>query len=193
MSRAGATPPGLGEDARFELAMTASAQEKRNRPTGLLIGAVLILVACGVFASWSVLSRNGARHERKQAVADAAAVERLAKEWQDLASQERDAPQTQGGGRINDLLTRMERLATEAGLKDRPQNPQSGSQTTTSGIVVNEYTYRGVKDASLNALMQWVRQATTQIPGMEVTELILKPDATSWTMDVVFRRWERPG
>ena len=42
--------------------------------------------------------------------------------------------------------------------------------------------------------MEWVRMATSSIPGMEVTELKLRPDPTTgWTMDVTFRRWERAG
>jgi hypothetical protein len=191
VSRSTSDTTGLGDEGRFELAMAASAQEKRNRPLGLPLLACVVLVASLVFAVWSLSARNAAMRERARAESDDVAVRQMTGDWEALRVQERDAPGLGLGERMPNLLSRMENLAREAGLKNTPANPQT-SPDARPGIVVTTYSYRTVKDASLAALMEWVRKAT-EIPGMEVTELKLKAEATEWSVDVTFRRWERAG
>lgn len=189
MSRVPTVRTGLDEDARFELAMAAGAQAKQNRPVMLVAASSLVLVAALVLAMWSLLSRNATLRERLLALSDEQSVQQMSKEWQELSSQE--PGQVGLGVRMPGLLSRMEQLAAESGLKDKPTSPQQKTEQL-KGIDVTQYTYASVKDTSLAALMEWVRKAT-EIPGMEVMDLRLKPDATSWTMNVTFRRWERAG
>jgi hypothetical protein len=190
VSRA-APETGLGDEGRFELAMAAAAQEKRNRPAALVVVSGVVLAASLVFAVWSITSRSAADADRQKALGDQRAVEQLAKDWQELSKQEREGPGVGGlGEKLANPFSRMETLARDAGLKATPANPQTKTDRPP-GIVVTEYSYRGVKDASLPALMEWVRLATTL--GMEVTGLTLKNGPTDWTMDVTFRRWERAG
>ena len=191
MSRAANEGTTLGDEGRFELAMAASAQEKRNRPVALPALALAVLAAGLVFAVWSLSARNAAIGERLKAQGDEAAVTQMARDWEELLRQEKDAPGLGLGERMPNLLSRMETLAREAGLKATPANPQA-SPDQRPGIVVTTYSYRAVKDTSLTALMEWVRRAT-EIPGMEVTELKLKAEPTDWSADVTFRRWERAG
>jgi hypothetical protein len=147
---------------------------------------------CLVFAVWSLTARNTAMAAREAAVRDEKLVEQLARDWDDLSRQESETPGQGGlGDRMPNLLSHMEGLAREAGLKTTPANPQTTTDRP-AGIVVTEYSYRGVKDASLKALMEWVRRATG-VAGMEVTELKLKAEPSDWSMDVTFRRWERAG
>lgn len=183
----------LSEEARFELAMGASARERRNRPVALVALAGAVLVAAGVFAGWSLSMRGSAIAERARAIRDERAVEALAGEWEELARRQREAPDVRLGDPMPNILSRMEELATGAGLKTRPTNPQTRVADRRQGVVVNEYIYRTVKDPSLRALMEWVRSAAAEPGmGMEVTDLKLRPEQSGgWTMDVTFRRWER--
>ena len=96
------------------------------------------------------------------------------------------------GGQMADLLSQLEGLATRAGLKEKPNPPRQNPQTR-SGVTVTEYYYTNVKDASLKPLLEWLRLATAQIPGLEVYGLNLRPDPNNWNMTVTFRRWERKG
>jgi hypothetical protein len=171
--------------------MAASAQEKRNRPVALPLMAAVVLVASLIFAVYSLSARNEAMRARAKGMSDEVAVKQMAEEWDALLRQERDAPGLGLGDKMPNLLSRMENLAREAGLKATPANPRT-SPDSRPGIVVTTYSYAAVKDASLVALMEWVRKAT-EIPGMEVTELKLKAEPTDWTVDVTFRRWERAG
>jgi hypothetical protein len=190
MSRASSDNRTLGDEGRFELAMAASAQEKRNRPVALPLLAAVVLMASLIFAVWALSARNAAERNRVVAQSDEAAVKQMASDWQELVRQEHDAPGL-SGEKMPNLLSRMESLAREAGLKATPANPQTASEPR-QGIIVTTYSYRTVKDASLTALMEWIRKAA-EIPGMEVTELKLKAEPTDWSMDVTFRRWERAG
>jgi hypothetical protein len=191
MSRAGGRS-GLSEEARFELAVAAGAQEKRNRPVGLVVIGCVVLAVSLVLASVALATRNSALHDRRKALADEKAVEQMARDWQGLIAQERLAPGTGVGEKMPGLLSRMEQLAREAGVKTTPQNPQT-KVDQKSGIVVTEYTYGNVKDDSLAALLGWIQRAL-EIPGMELTGLKLKADAKGWSLDeATFRRWERAG
>jgi len=126
-------------------------------------------------------------------MADQVEVDQMGKEWEKLDQQEREGGPggASGVGRpITDLYSRMEQLATRAGIKDKPQPPRP-SESTRGAVKVVEYNYSNVKDPSLKALLEWARLATAEIPGMEVYGLTLKPDPNNWNLTITFRRWER--
>lgn len=191
MSGAEAQPSGPGADGRFELAMAASGNERRNRPTLLVVLSVIAVVAAMGGAVWGMNARAKARADLVRALSAQARTERMAQEWGQLETQEKESPDANIGRPIPDLLSQMEGLATRAGIKDKPKPPRQSPQTR-NGITVTEYYYSEVKDPSLKALLEWLRLAGTQIPGMEVYGLDLRPDPTNWYMNVTFRRWERP-
>jgi hypothetical protein len=178
-------------DARFELAMAASAHERANRPRALVAGAVVALVAAALLALWGLSTLRTAKASLRATLGEQVDVEQMTGEWAHLDQQEHDGGSIPGLGRpVDGLFSKMEQLATRAGLKDKPQPPRS-SEIPRGGVKVIQYTYDNVRDASLKALLEWIRLANAEIPGMELDSLTLKPDPTNWTARVVFRRWER--
>lgn len=184
----------MSDESRYELTMAAAARARANRPSALVAGAVVLLVVALGAMVWGLVSRAGAISDLREAQSEQARVEALAGEWTALA----DAERTQAGGkaglgaRISDLYTRMEQYATRAGMTKRPDTPRENPTTRpNTNIRVIEYYYTNVKDPSLKALLEWVRIATAEVPGLEVYGITLKPDPNNWTMNVTFRRWER--
>jgi hypothetical protein len=191
----------MGEDARFELSLAAMSHERRSRPRGILVIAVVALVGAIVFAGLGVSARSAARAEARRAIGDVAAVQMMAEELGRLDAAERD-PGGSGGVRINNpnplLLTRMEELARQAGLQT-PRQPteRRPSSDQRPGIRVTHYHYgenpNQITHSSLEAMLEWLRLATGEELGMEIMGLNLKPDGNNWKLSVTFRRWERTG
>lgn len=184
----------MSDEARYELTMAAAARARANRPSALVAGAVVLLILAVVAMAWGLVARARAMSDLRAAQSEQARVEGLVGEWTALV----DAERTQAGGkvglgaRISDLYTRMEQYATRAGLAKRPDTPRENPTTRpNTNIRVIEYSYTNVKDPSLKALLEWVRIATAEVPGLEVYGITLKPDPNNWTMNVTFRRWER--
>jgi hypothetical protein len=186
MSRADAA---LGDEARFELSLAAAGRERANRPRALVALALLVLVLAMLGAVWGLASRRSTIRALRVAQDEQVRVDQLLKEWDRLEKQQ---PSGAGplGGKIDGLYTKMEDLARRAGVKNKPDLPRQ-TETRRGDIKIIEYHYQNLKDASIKALLEWARLASTEIPGMEVYNLKLNPDPTNWTMNVTFRRWER--
>jgi hypothetical protein len=181
----------LSEESRFELTLTAAARERRNRPLTVLVLAGVVLAAALVFAIYAVASRASARAELRRALADQAESEVRTAEWIKLSQQEGVSPRV--GQPTEFRASRLEDLASQAGMKNRPNAPTSPEDRSRPGIVLHRHVYTGVQDPSLEALVQWVRLSTEAVAGLEVESLKVRPEPAGWRMDVTFRRWERAG
>lgn len=182
----------LSEESRFELTLGAATRERRNRPIAALVLAGLVVIGAAVFALYAVGARAAARLELRRALSDQAQAEVKVAEWTRMV--ERDGASPQGtGGKSEFRASRMEELATRAGMKNRPNAPASPEDKSRPGIVVYKHVYTGVQDPSLAALVEWVRLATDEISGLELESLMVRPEPAGWRMDVSFRRWERAG
>lgn len=188
MSRAGT---GISEDARLELAMAAASRERWSRPRGLVVLAGLVLVGALVAAGSGLMSRASARSTAEARARDRVRVEQLLAELQKLDEQRALQGNEQAGQRIPDILSRVERLATEGGIKEKLQAPREGTERRPSGNVELTYTYDNVRDANLGAILEWMSLVVSRVPGTEVTSVKLNADQTQWTARVVFRRVER--
>lgn len=182
----------LSDDARFELAMGAAAAERRNRPRAMVVVSCVVLAVALVIAAAGVSARASARRTLARDLADQAAVEEMAQEWERLDAQARESGDVALGTKIPNLVSKVEEAAARAGLKDPLKKPRVTPRSANGGTM-NEYYYTDVKDPSLKALMEWLRLATTEIPGLEIVGVDLKPEATAWNMTVTLRRWERGG
>jgi len=183
---------GLSQDARFELAMGAAGRARRNRPTALLIAAAAAMGVSGVLALWGFSTRQAEMRAFSREQADAVEVERLTAEWARLDRLEKEGADANAGRPITDLYTRLERLAERAGIKETIKTPHPNPSTRGAGTLT-EYAYQDVKDPSLGALMEWMRLATGEVPGLELYSVVLRPEPTTWNLSVTFRRWEKTG
>ncbi len=183
----------MGDEARFELALAASSHERGNRPRLLVASSIAAVVIAALVAIWGWSSLSASRAALRTTLGEQVEVEQMGQDWEKLDLQERDSGPSgaQGPGKhIDDLYSRMEQLATRAGLKDKPQPPRP-NESTRGGVKIVEYYYQNIRDPSLKAILEWTRLAGAEIPGMEVYGLTLKPDPNNWNLTVTFRRWER--
>ncbi len=184
----------LGEEARFELTMAATARERANRPVSMLVLAGAVLAAAAVFAAYAVASRASSRAQLRRGLSDQVEVEARVGEWKKLAEAETANAQGGAAGKPGDFrVSKMEELATRAGMKARPNAPSTRDDKSRAGIVVFTHVYTEVRDPSLSSLVEWVRSACAEIGGLEVMSLTVRPEPAGWKMDVTFRRWERAG
>lgn len=185
--------PRLTDDARFELAMTAAARERRNRPRLLLVIALGLLGAAAVTALAALAARGRAEEALRNAQAQTTVVEGWVREYRELQGRQDTTADLFEPQPL--LMTRLEELALtpEVGMQRAPQQPRTTQPNTTGPLVEHNYFYPAVRDPSLGALLRWLAAAEREIPGLELYHLnSLKPDASGdWIMSVTFRRWER--
>jgi hypothetical protein len=183
----------MSDEARFELAMAAAGRARRNRPTALVVAGAAALALAAVLTIWGVSARATAWAALKREQGASASLDLLRAEWERLDEAQREGGDSQAGRVIRDLQAQMESLATRAGMKAIPNHPRIPTPSLRGGVQVYEYHYSEVRDPELKALVEWMRLATTEIPGLEVYSVILTPEANNWKLDVTFRRWQREG
>jgi hypothetical protein len=182
-----------GDDLRFEMAVQAASRERRNRPVALVVLAAAALLVTGIAALIGTASRAAAAHEYQNQLEIQARVEGMLSQLAVLKNAE--AASTSGAAHeaIPFLLTKMEDLAARAGLS-KPSPPAERPEPRPGGIVVKQYVYTNIRADSLTPLLEWVRLAVAEVPGLELYQITtLKPEPAGWNMSVSFRRWERTG
>ncbi len=180
----------LSADDRYELAIKAQNQQRLNYPTHLIaLGLILVFTSIVILAiAWQI--RAGAHKAYFKATNELTEINRLVTEIKSL-----ELAQTRNDTRdehapIPDMLSKFKRYASQAKLKNElgiPKNPTSKPEGNARKMT---YPYT-VMDPSLEHLLNWVKIATEQTPGLEVTDLEIKPTKLNWTMRVTFTRYER--
>ena len=87
---------------------------------------------------------------------------------------------------------RLQAIAQEAGIKNKLQIPRDEEERRGASKRV-KFRFDNVQDESLPALLSWLDKAVTELPGMEVYSVSIRPLANQWVMNVTFARWERAG
>jgi hypothetical protein len=194
------TMPGrLSEDTRFELAASAAARERRNRPMWIVGAAAVLLAGVLLVALLGISMNASARADLRRELEDQAHVEQLLGQLRQLTEAQSDAGATNIGTPMTDLRTRLETLARTAGFKDAPFSTNEDVRDIGNGIRIRKMPYFNVKAPSLGVVLEWLRLATqdpaSRIPGLEVESLTMKPDPkdNTWSMNFTLRRWERAG
>lgn len=183
------TQNGLNDEIRFEMTMRAAGRERRNRPRALLVLAGAALVVGGLAALTGVGARSRAASAFQEQLETSAKAESLLAEYARLKQTEQ-VGSDEAHRELPFLLTRVEDAALRAGLQNKPAPPTQQS-TDLGAVVVRKYVYQNVRSEKLEPLIQWLRQATQDVPGLEVYQITsLRPEPNAWTMAVVFRRWE---
>lgn len=182
------------EESRLELLGAATRAERHNRPTYLLVIAAVLMVICLIALGSSLWSRAGAAGELAR---QREAGERLAQaigRLKDLRGAQSSGA-VKGNEPVEGIRTRLQAAAARAGLADAQRVMPTRTMPTSKGPGVQRmhFDFESVHDEKLEPLLQWLRNATEDIPGLEVYAVTLRPDAGGWMMKVTFTRWERVG
>lgn len=191
MSRIGRVK--LGEDARFDLSLGAAARERRNRPFAMVALAAAFVAAALVFALYAVSARASSRSALVRAQEDQAQAGVALAQWSRLIRAEADMPRGGVGQSGEFRISKMEDLATRAGMTSKPNTPRTTDDKTRPGLVISRYFYTEVRNPALGPMLEWVRLASAEVSGLEVESITLHPEPVGWRMEVTFRRWERAG
>jgi hypothetical protein len=177
----------------MQLAARAQAQQGRNAPRTLVLGAALLAVLAAGYAWSGFRARASAR-------ADLADAKSRAELMISTAGTLRAARDAQGaGGAIasepdGQMLSKIEAAGPISGLA-RPvpvgrRRPVPDRTTKWTQVFVD---YTGIKDPSMDAVMGWVDASLRAVPGLEVHGITIKPEKHEWLVNVTFVRWEKSG
>lgn len=190
------TPSSPGDDARLELSLAASSNERANRPVWAIALGVVLLVIAIIYSLWAVSARAKVL---LQVSSERAKVERLLKLKSTL-----DAESAKLSARASPPDPRtgqhLEALATAAGITPPPtvtDQPPIGSSGATA-LAQHTYTAR-VQNEDPQQILNWLvsTQSSPQTQGLEISRLVLRPGAATsegtpgWNAEVNFIRWEK--
>jgi heme/copper-type cytochrome/quinol oxidase subunit 2 len=179
----------LTQDDRYELAAKAQNQQRLNYPSHLIaLGIVLVFIACAVLIiSWRV--RSSAEEQNAKNARELVQIEQYIGDIQAIEIARATNPEIDVFQPLPEILSTLGRYAVEAKLGDPglPIRPQSRPE---GDAIKKTYPYR-VNNESLEYLLDWPRISTEKIPGLQISELIIKPTNQNWTMNVTFTRYER--
>jgi len=190
MSSAATPSQALEQETAMMLAAAAARAQRRNRPAWLVLLGVAVLLAGAIFAwsSWAEHGEQRARARRAKAEADRvlAAAARL-KAMND-AEAGGEGPRVVETGNV---LSRIEAAGSRVGLS-KPVGVGTRNVTARRELKLNQVRISyNVRDESLGAVLAWAEEAVRDVPGLEVFNLTVRPEAAEWSVNIVFSRWER--
>ncbi len=186
----------LSRDDRDELAAVAAAAARRNRPSHLVVAALVLLVGSLAMAGSAYLTRGVAERSLKRYTAENVRATALIERITELRAESSGAPGENDPiglyDPIGDILTRLINLSTRAGITVGA--PQESAPRPVGGFQRREYRYSATV-GSIDDLFGWVRLVREEIPGMEVLSISLTPQPANrnWTVTLTFARLERAG
>lgn len=181
--------PRLSEDQRYEIASGASASERRNRPTMLVIvpGLLLALAFVLLLVAWGRVS--DADNERQRQRSFLQQSQQLSAELIALREFEAGAGPQGDVHEPRSLLSEIQEIGRNAGLSvgiGRESRQDRGGADITRLTI--EYT---IQHESLERILDWVQRCTDRIAGLRVNEITVTPQQNRWQVRVTFARWER--
>lgn len=180
----------LSADDRYELASRAQNQQRLNAPRHLIVLGVILLfialIALGV--AWQ--TRASLIDTNRKAARDLVKIEGLITEIRTLQATLDSSPDDDILQPLPDILSNLETLGRRAGLSSIGL-PKNQSSRPEGDAILRTYPYENIRDKSLENLLNWVRLAEQEIPGLHVREIVIEPRSTAWTLDVVLARYER--
>lgn len=189
--------PALPEQARMELAMTAAAAERSNRPTRLVLGAFLLFLCALAYALMALGSKSAASLRATRAAGELANLRVVVadlKSAMQADSSDEFKPNTR-------IVASLREGATALGLPDPDFRTEESTTVKAEGFVYRRYSGKLI-DQEPEVLLRWVRDATSganRIAGLQLDSIALRPGRTLppepghvvWNLDVIFSRWER--
>ncbi|MGH7242164.1 MAG: hypothetical protein ACREJD_01960 [Phycisphaerales bacterium] len=169
----------------------ASRAERANRPTSLiyLSGAILALAVflLGYFLLARVAASSSLRAEAERSARIDKLVARL-KEFDRVNEERREELRP-----LPTMQTQIADAAVSAQLKTKLSPATPGQAKGPGDLTRRTWRYSDLHEESIEKVFDWISRSLRAIPGLELTGLTLRPEATSWRVDVVFGRWERTG
>ncbi len=181
------------DDVRGDIAGAASRNERRNRPTHLVVIAIALAAISLVALLFMLRSRTSAQALLvKETKIGENAVE-LAQQLKEIRIAEESTTIRYGAAESDLPPSKFINAGAAAGLKNPIQLPTRNKPVADkdiNGVHRIKVAYEA-KDESMPNLMKWVQNVVRDIPGLEVYSISLKPEATQWVLKVTFSRWER--
>ena len=185
-----ARPSRLNADDRYDLAVSADAASRRNRPSHLVAFAgVIFVIACAVlgFTSCEASRANDDLSARASQLRSIASMLAEVEALEQAADPEEEAVLEPYPG----FRSKMEEIARGVGLKDELEFPkQNRPATGIPGIAQVTFDYT-IEQDTLEPLLKFAEAATEQIPGTRIASIEVRPRPNNWQMKVRFERWER--
>ncbi len=180
----------LSSDDRYELASIAQNQQRLNSPKHLLglgvFAVILSLIILGI--AWQ--SRASATKALASDTYDLENIRGLIADITSLEASQTNNPNQDQFKSIPDILSQLKRFGVQAGLEHDIGLPIKPKSRPEGNAKLMTYPY-SLRDESLEHMLDWIRISTEQIPGLEVTDLTIKPARNDWTMTVTLSRYER--
>ena len=193
MSTLDANQPRLSADDRYELASRAQNQQRLNAPRHLIVlgGLLLVIAIIAFIIAWQ--TQSAATKKNGKAARELVRIETLIAEITSIQATQSGNPDKDVTDPLPGILSTLESLGSRAGLSntDSVKIPTNQNQRPEGEAILRTYQYRNVRDQSLEKLINWVRLAEQEVPGMHIREISIEPRSNTWSMDVVLARYER--
>jgi len=180
----------LSADDRYELASRAQNQQRLNYPKHLIVLGVLLVIISIIILVVAWQARAGAQTSNTRRAYQLTQIEALIANIQTLEQSQTTETSQDQFQPIPDILSkfkqyaRQAKLSTELGLPNQPKSRMMGNARLMT------YPY-AIRDPSLEHLLDWVKISTSQIPGLEVTDMMVKPGKQDWLLTITLSRYER--
>ncbi len=181
----------LSQDDRQDLAGAALLAERRNRPRHLVIFGLFALIASVIAVVWGLSVHSGAQDEAARERGYVFRLKQLGADFESLSGQKQQPVSGPPWEPVSNMQTRLEGLATSTGLA-KPSLPREQRNKVQTGVESLRLTYR-IRSEDPRLVFSWIRQALGEIEGLELYSLRVQPEATTWSFDITFSRWERSG
>lgn len=169
----------------------AARTERTNRPTSLVYLSGLVLVISLCVLAYFAFARMSASSALKTEADRANRIDKLIARLKDFdrVNEERREELRP----IPTMQTQIADAAVAAQLKTKLAPAQAAQVKGPGDLMRRTWRYNDLHEESLEHTFDWIARSLRAIPGLELTGLTLRPDATYWRVDVVFGRWERTG
>lgn len=167
----------------------AARTERANRPVSLIYLSSILLGIAVCMLVYFLLGRISASSALAAETEKAERIEKLVatlKEFDRINEERREELRP-----LPTMQTQIAEAAQAAQLKTKLAPAQPGSAKGPGDLTRRTWRYNDLHEESLEKVLDWIARSLRTIPGLELTGLTLKPEATTWRVDVVFGRWER--
>lgn len=191
MSALDARQSRLSADDRYELASRAQNQQRLNAPKHLIVLGVMLLVIALIALGIAWQTQSAAAEKNAKAARDLIKIENLIADISLLQATQSTDTESDILKPLPGILSRLEAMGEQAGLESGIGLPRNQSSRPEGDLILRSYPYSNVRDKSLESLINWVRLAEQEIPGLHVREISIQPRTNTWSLDVVLARYER--